>query len=66
MERSSDQKMDAAVRFFRGMAETEQDAELRAHYHHLYQMAEAIQETVRAHDFLKLQVEELTHKVGAL
>jgi len=54
------------VRFFRGMAETEQDAELRAHYHHLYQMAEAIQETVRAHDFLKLQVEELTHKVGAL
>jgi hypothetical protein len=64
MERSSDQKMETALRFFKGMADTEQDAEVRAHYHHLYEMAEAIQECVRAHEFVKLQVEELTHKLG--
>jgi hypothetical protein len=66
MERSSDQKLEAAVRFFKGLAETEKNAELRAHYHHLYEMAEAMQETARAHEFLKLQMEELTHRVGGL
>jgi hypothetical protein len=66
MERSSDQKLAAAVRFFKGLADTEQNAELRAHYHHLHEMAEAMLETARAHEFMKLQLEELTHRMGAL
>jgi len=64
MPLSGDQRMEQAERYFRELAALKVGTPEQATYEHLMRMAETIQETLRLMEHLKMQTEDIRHKVS--
>ncbi|MEK7348138.1 MAG: hypothetical protein AABZ94_04640 [Candidatus Eisenbacteria bacterium] len=64
MRLSGDERMELAEQYFRKLATGKASTEDRATYEHLCHMAETIQETLRLLEHVKMQTEDLRHKVS--
>lgn len=64
MNRSIEDKIDEARRFFLESAERETDPRRRLHLERCADMAEAIRETHRRIDYLRTQLDDVRHALG--
>jgi hypothetical protein len=64
MPLSGDERMEKAEQYFRELAALKVGTGDRETYVHLVRMAETIQETLRLLEHLKMQTEDIRHKVS--
>ena len=64
MKRTIEDKAEEARQFFVGCAEAEKDEPRRKHFEYCADMAEAVRDTLRYVDHVKVQLEEIQHALG--
>ena len=64
MKMSGDERMQKAERYFREIAELKTGTPDQETYDHMRHVAETVQETLRLLEHMKMQIEDLRHKVA--
>ena len=64
MKMSGDERMAKAEKYFRELAELKTGTADQETYEHMRRVAETVQETLRLLEHMKMQMEDLRHKVA--